>query len=68
VDSQSKTPAISLPLVDEYSIQLIYLRRSVTMPVKNWLTAAVLQAGNDEAFARILQNSKGTRKVSVKLD
>jgi len=68
VDSQSKTPAISLPLVDEYSIQLIYLRRSVTMPVKNWLTAAVLQAGNDEAFARILQNSKGTKKVSVKLD
>jgi len=38
------------------------------MPVKNWLTAAVLQAGNDEAFARILQNSKGTKKVSVKLD
>jgi len=54
VDSQSKAPAISLPLVDEYSIRLIYLRRSVTMPVKNWLKAAVLQAGNDEAFAGIL--------------
>jgi len=68
VDSQSKAPAISLPLVDEYSIWLIYLCRSVTMPVKNWLKAAVLQAGNDEAFAGILQNSKGTGKVSVKLD
>jgi len=32
------------------------------MPVKNWLKAAVLQAGNDEAFAGILQNSKGTGK------
>ncbi len=62
MDSQSKAPAISLPLVDEYSIRLIYLRRSVTMPVKNWLKAAVLQAGNDEAFAGILQNSKGTGK------
>ncbi len=68
MDSQSKAPAISLPLVDEYSIRLIYLRRSVTMPVKNWLKAAVLQAGNDEAFSGILQNSKGTGKVSVKLD
>jgi hypothetical protein len=68
VDSQSKAPAISLPLVDEYSIWLNYLRRSVTMPVKNWLKAAVLQAGNDEAFAGILQNLKGTGKVSVKLD
>jgi len=68
VDSQSKAPAISLPLVDEYSIWLIYLCRSVTMPVKNWLKAAVLQAGNDEVFAGILQNSKGTGKVSVKLD
>jgi hypothetical protein len=46
----------------KYSIRLIYLRRSVTMPVKNWLKAAVLQAGNDEAFAGILQNSKGSRK------
>jgi hypothetical protein len=68
VDSQSKAPAISLPLVDEYSIRLIYLHRSVTMPVKNWLKAAVLQAGNDEAFAGILQDSKGTGKLSVKLD
>jgi hypothetical protein len=62
VDSQSKALVISLPLVDEYSIRLIYLRRSVTMPVKNWLKAAVSQAGNDEAFAGILQNSKGTGK------
>jgi hypothetical protein len=46
VDSQSKPPPISLPLVDEYSIWLIYLRRSVSMPVKNWVKAAVLQAGN----------------------
>ncbi len=38
------------------------------MPVKNWLKAAVLQAGNDEAFAGILQDSKGTGKLSVKLD
>jgi hypothetical protein len=68
VDSQSKAPAISLPLVDEYSIRLIYLHRSVTMPVKNWLKAAVLQAGNDEAYAGILQDLKGTGKLSVKLD
>jgi hypothetical protein len=54
VDSQSKAPAINLPLVDEYSIWLIYLRRSVTMLVKNWLKVVVLQAGNDEAFVRIL--------------
>ncbi len=68
MDSQSKAPAISLPLVDEYSIRLIYLHRSVTMPVKNWLKAAVLQAGNDEAYAGILQDLKGTGKLSVKLD
>jgi hypothetical protein len=68
VDSQSKPPAISLPLVDEYSIRLIYLRRSVTMPIKNWVKLAVLQASNDEAFAGHLHNSKGTGKVSVKLE
>jgi len=68
VDSQRKPPVISLPLVDEYSIQLIYLWRSVTMPVKNWVKAAVFQAGNDEAFAGILHNLKWTRKMSVKLD
>jgi len=62
VDNQSKAPAISLPLVDEYSIRLIYLRRSVTMPIKNWLKATFLQAGNDEAFVRVLQNLKGTGK------
>ncbi len=68
VDSQSKPLAISLPLVDEYSIQLIYLPRSVTMPVKNWVKAAVLQAGNDEAFAGILHNFKETGKMNMKLD
>jgi hypothetical protein len=68
VDSQSKPPPISLPLVDEYSTWLIYLCRSVTMPVKNWVKAAVLQAGNDEAFAGIFHNLKGTGKMRVKLD
>jgi hypothetical protein len=58
----------SLPLVDEYSIWLIYLRRSVTMPVKNWVKVAVLQPGNDEAFPGILHNLKGTGKMRLKVD
>ncbi len=35
---------------------------------ENWVEAAVLQAGNDEAFAGILLNLKGTGKMSVKLE
>jgi hypothetical protein len=33
------------------------------MPVKNWFKAAVLQAGNDEAFVGSLQSSKELGKI-----